>query len=647
MNLLSSSHRRKCTALSLAAWLVAPLAPAASAQAPAPRARTPIRHVIVIIGENRTFDHLFATYQPPAGQSVRNLLSEGIVTATGAPGPHFNLAVQNSAQDTTTFSLSPGGQSPYPTLPPPNTDGAPTNAPFTSTAAASAAEPGLFPWNADLLSTGGTGLPGGTVDIRIANAFGLPSGPFPLTPSLSYDDYAGSPVHRFYQMWQQADCSAAAATFFNPSGCRSDLFPWIETSIGAGNNGAAQPSAFNLESTGEGSISMGFYNMAQGDAPYFNFLARTYALSDNYHQAVMGGTGANHVAMGTGDAIWFSDGHGHSATPPSNQIENPNPQPGTNNWYVQDGYSGGTYSQCSDPAQPGVGPIRQYLAALAAHPNPNCAPGHYYLLNNYAPGYFGDGSVNTGAVNPFTIPPSSLRNIGDELLEKNISWRYYGDGFDRYLQDPNFQNPLDAYCDICNFFQYSTSIMTNAAVRTTHLKDTVDLDADIANGWLPAVAFVKPSGFVDGHPASSKFDLFEAFTRRIIEEVQAQPQLWRDTAIFITVDEGGGYYDSGYIQPLDYFGDGTRIPLIAVSPYARGGSVVHSYTDHVSILKFIEANWGLDPLTGRSRDNLPNPVALPWNPYVPVNGPAIGNLMDMFDFDHPHFDRGHFTGHGH
>jgi Phosphoesterase family len=59
----------------------------------------------------------------------------------------------------------------------------------------------------------------------------------------------------------------------------------------------------------------------------------------------------------------------------------------------------------------------------------------------------------------------------------------------------------DQYCDICNFFQYSTSIMTNDTVRTTHLKDTLDLYQDIANGTLPAVAFVKPSGWVDGHPA--------------------------------------------------------------------------------------------------------------------------------------------------
>jgi len=70
-----------------------------------------------------------------------------------------------------------------------------------------------------------------------------------------------------------------------------------------------------------------------------------------------------------------------------------------------------------------------------------------------------------------------------------------------------------------------------------------------------------------------------------------------------------------------------------VSPHARGGRIVHSYTDHASILEFIERNWKLRPLTERSRDNLPNPVQHQSNPYVPVSMPAIGDLFDMFDFE--------------
>ena len=109
--------------------------------------------------------------------------------------------------------------------------------------------------------------------------------------------------------------------------------------------------------------------------------------------------------------------------------------------------------------------------------------------------------------------------------------------------------------------------------------------------------------------------------------------MWSSTAIFITTDEGGGYYDSGYIQALDFFGDGTRIPLIVVSPHAKHGYVDHTYYDHVSLLKFIEKNWNLPSISQRSRDNLPNPIADRDDPYEPRNGPAIGDLMNLFSFE--------------
>jgi phospholipase C len=285
-----------------------------------------------------------------------------------------------------------------------------------------------------------------------------------------------------------------------------------------------------------------------------------------------------------------------------------------------------------------------YLQSLAHPINPNCEAGHYYLLNNYNPGYFGNGNNaytdNNPANTPFTIPPSSTPSIGDSLIAANISWKYYGDQWNNYVSDPYQLNygalgaTSDEYCNICNPFQYDTSIMANATVRAAHIQDTANLYSDIQNSTLPAVTFVKPSGLVDGHPSSSKLDLFEGFTRKIVEAVQANSALWADTAIMITFDEGGGYYDSGYVQPLDFFGDGTRIPMIVVSPYTKAGTVAHDYSDHVSVLKFIEKNWSLPPVSIRSRDNLPNPVVSPANAYVPDNTPAISDLFELFDFGH-------------
>lgn len=297
-------------------------------------------------------------------------------------------------------------------------------------------------------------------------------------------------------------------------------------------------------------------------------------------------------------------------------------------------------------SQPGVAPIVSYLKSLARPIDPNCESGHYYLLNNYNPGYFGNGNnayTDTSANNTvFTIPPSSVPSIGDSLLAANVSWKYYGDQWNNYVTDPYQLNysavgaATDEYCNICNPFQFDTSIMANGAVRTAHLKDTADLYTDIQYGTLPAVSFVKPSGLVDGHPASSKLNLFEGFTQKIVDAVKANPSLWSETAILITFDEGGGYYDSGYIQPLDFFGDGTRIPLLVVSPYAEAGHIAHEYSDHVSILKFIERNWNLKPVSKRSRDNFPNPIVSPANPYVPDNSPAISDLFELFSFGRRH-----------
>ena len=218
-----------------------------------------------------------------------------------------------------------------------------------------------------------------------------------------------------------------------------------------------------------------------------------------------------------------------------------------------------------------------------------------------------------------------------------MSWAYYGGAYNAAVNLANGStNPLDAdgraYCDMCNFASYTSSIMGSPAQRSQHIKDITDFFTAVMTGTLPSVSFVKPDELVDGHPASSKLDLYEAMLKKVLDTLDADPGLKVETALFITFDEGGGYYDSGFIQPLDFFGDGPRTPLLAVSPYSKGGHVAHTYTDHVSILKFIERNWHLAPLTRRSRDNLPNPHPDRDNPYVPVNNPAIGDLFDMFDF---------------
>jgi len=556
---------------------------------------SPIQHVIVVVGENHTFDNVFGGYLPRSGQTISNLRMLDIIDDNGKPGRNFSLAQQRMAKATIVngkpvYSINPPRNGPYSKLPQPNT-------------------------------TYATGQPLNVPDPRFPDD--LANGPFQLSRYTAYSDFVGDPVHRFFQMWQQVGSSN-----------RNDLFVWVAETAGIGNHndGFGSPP----DNTFQGGVAMGFYNMNTGDAPFFKQMADNYSISDNYHQAIMGGTGANFLALVTGDAVPFYNGQGQFGVPPTSftyqgvqtsQVENPNPQTGLSNpnWYTEDGYRGGSYVNCADPAQPGVKPITDYLTTLSV--KSNCAANAYYLLNNYNLGYKADGTLSNPTNDPtlFTLPPipATLPNIGDALSAQKVTWKYYsggrGDG----------TKPTADYCGICDPLTGFTSIMTTDLKK--NLKDVTDLYADIAAGTIPSVAFVRPFEQMAGHPANATLALYENFVTNLVNMVHDHSDLWNTTAILITVDEGGGYYDSGYIQPVDFFGDGTRIPVIAVSPYAKKGFVDHTYYDHASVLKFIEWNWGIPKLSTRSRDNLPNPVQP--SGYVPINGTAIGDLRNLFNFN--------------
>jgi phospholipase C len=603
---------------------------------------TPIKHVIVLIGENWTFDSIFATYKSTNKQSVGNLLSRGYVTASGAPGPDFADSRQfqiNQPYPSTYFidAKSTAGKTAYqqapftPSFPPTNTAYIPPapggldqgQGPFDPTLVPDSLlptiEPSLAKKDLGLLRTGASVLPMFTTDTRVPNATTLPNGLFPSTSATRpYDSYVGDMVHRLFHMWQQSDCNVANATADNPSGCLNDLYPFV---------GVARDD-------GSGSNSMSFLNMQKGDAPVFKRLADKYTINDNYHQPIMGGTAVQHQMIGTADDVFWETFQGVSQ-PPIASVADPDPKSSTDAGFMRDKQ----WTNCSDVTQPGIAPIVGYLASLPWHPSPNCDPGHFYMINNLSPGFLPNGKVD--AANILTgakVPPSTLRTIGDALNEKGISWAYYGGGYNAAVRvangstDPVDQLIAQNYCDICNPFGYASSIMGHPQQRHAHIKDAIDFFDALDKGQLPAVAYVKPDSLVDGHPASSKLDLFEAMISNILSKLNVNKS--KDTVLFITFDEGGGFWDSGAFIPLDFFGDGPRIPMLVVSHWSKGGKVVHSYNDHASVVKFIERNWKLGPLTDRSRDNLPNPVMSTTSPYIPTNIPAIGDLFDMFDFRH-------------
>jgi hypothetical protein len=204
-----------------------------------PSTRTPIKHLIVVIPENRSFDNVFATYAPPAGQTIRNLLSLGIVNADGTPGPNLSTAAQMQATNTATYSIAPAHAGLYDSLPPPGLRLA-LSLPPGLVFPMLIPDPGLDATSQELLSIGSltystpasTWMPdplysfqclGQDFDTRYPSP--LPNGPYQITgPTTPYVSYFGDPPHRFFQNWQQMDCSIANATASNPSGCLADLF---------------------------------------------------------------------------------------------------------------------------------------------------------------------------------------------------------------------------------------------------------------------------------------------------------------------------------------------------------------------------------------------------------------------------------------
>ena len=545
-----------------------------------PMPRSPIRHLIVVVGENRSFDNVFGTYVPRRrNQSVWNLVSRGIITSDGRPGPNFQLGEQQQAVATRSYELSPTKTGPFAALPQPNTtlDAFPfPQCTMGKLEATLALSDDPFDWNwehffefcksrglrradYDLLKQGGTGQPLYDVSLKSSPVpdcrypAGLRNLPYsivgaselnncyadwpaslfneilqvigsidPITP-VSFNSHTGDPVHRFYQMWQQSDCSAAQISADNPSGCKSDLYPWVATTVGWN---IEKPS--NDQETFQGGVAMGYYDMANGDWPYFKKLADRFAISDNYHQPVMGGTGPNSQFMFTGDVYYYTDQNGDPATPPADLIENPNPLPGSNNFYIQDqlgtvdpGNTGVSYTNCSDTSQPGVQPIRDYLESLPYEPfnDGNCEPSSWYKVNNNYPYYTTEGEPFSDAADKnafpggthYSVGPQVIPTIGDSLAAAGVSWKYYGEGFGI----ANNTSPESLiYCMICNGFQYSRSIMTTPSLRR-NLVDLKQFYRDLRRGNL-AGSFLCQAWLAHGQPSRH---IDAAAVRGVCEEV--------------------------------------------------------------------------------------------------------------------------------
>jgi phospholipase C len=130
-----------------------------------------------------------------------------------------------------------------------------------------------------------------------------------------------------------------------------------------------------------------------------------------------------------------------------------------------------------------------------------------------------------------------------------------------------------------------------------HIVPVDQFAIDAAGGSLPAVSWISTPSVVSEHPPSSTC-VGENWTVGLLQAL-ASGRDWRSTAVFITWDDFGGFYDHVPPQQVDQYGLGFRVPLLVVSPYARSGYIDHAQAEFSSVLKFIEADFGVANLTDR------------------------------------------------
>jgi phospholipase C len=181
-------------------------------------------------------------------------------------------------------------------------------------------------------------------------------------------------------------------------------------------------------------------------------------------------------------------------------------------------------------------------------------------------------------------PCFDLPTVGDQLSDRGVDWRYYSPRFD---QVGYIWNPLTAI----------GRYIHDPELWNRHVALTDDVVADARDGNLPAVTWIVPRFELSHHPPYSTC-FSHNWVTMLVNAVMRSP-VWHHTAIFVTWDEWGGFYDHVAPTHLDQVGLGLRVPMLVISPYARRGFVDHALGEFSTPLRFLSDNWGLTPLTDR------------------------------------------------
>jgi phospholipase C len=219
------------------------------------------------------------------------------------------------------------------------------------------------------------------------------------------------------------------------------------------------------------------------------------------------------------------------------------------------------------------------------------------------------------------LPPSKFltkenlqthATIGDRLTDKKLDWAWYSGGWNDAVAKYNDAeyakgtfDPLEIINSTFQFhhqpFTYFKGYAADDAPGRKHLKDEEDFLTAAKAGTLPAVSFVKPLGANNEHSGYAEMLRGEKHVLELVKAIQSGPN-WKDTAIIVTYDEYGGFWDHVAPPIVDKWGPGSRVPAIVISPYAKKSYVDKAVYDTTSILATIEKRWKLEPLSDRDKN---------------------------------------------
>ena len=204
-------------------------------------------------------------------------------------------------------------------------------------------------------------------------------------------------------------------------------------------------------------------------------------------------------------------------------------------------------------------------------------------------------SGGTAALRP-TIDQTAP-TIFDRLDEQGISWKFYVQNYEPKLtyrtvdQYPGNRASQVIWVPLLNIDRF----IDNPKL-SSHIVDSSEYYEDLKNGTLPAVSYFAPSGASEHPPGSIASG--ERAVRDLINALSRSTS-WPTSAFVLTYDDWGGWYDHVAPPQVDADGYGFRVPALLISPYSRVGTIDHTQLDFTSILRFIEDNYGLAPLTQR------------------------------------------------